>query len=677
MRISLIFFNIILLFTIQGFYAQEHQRYNSASEKELDSLVKEYEDLFEEMNAMQEKFLQYRLSQSNGAWGEFLHEKTDFSGNESGGDKINFDYFPDLGINWYSDTRYNFQPGFSDNEQFMYRTRFSTGLDWDLIGEGSFLKNKKKKGLLEKEIQLDKLTNTIKNENLEFDKKIILVEKVFDWHRLQILNDYVKFLKQRADFVQELNAKGLVNTSAFIEAENAWKKATNRIRLAEISLSSEGSADLEKYKGLAFDDMELPDWKLVMDSGLPETEKEKHELTKEIVEMETRSARQIRLRLNMRYNYYQLYNYTDRGYGSLGASLSVPLRFNNVEKQKQDYKLEQYQEEFEYQEEKLKNRLKQGYKSFYQLKNKKLELLNDIEYSREYIENELEVYKEDVGSFNPSKYIQEGINLTETKLELLEVQERLLVLWLGFIEDSGIDNPLEIAISEEGPVFNYRVSYLWSADFKKYSNDDLIKKLEKNKIDELYLSPGKEVAKAGELIKLADAHAIKITRLLGENSFAAKDNGEKALLTKLETIRKNGFKSIDLDIEPQQFDDYKQERETYTRRMNKLYARAADWGKANGVKISVSVPMNLPLETAALLADKDVVVNIMAYENTDQEKLLKRTAELRESLNNNFIWVIRLSDFSTEKEFESAEKVLKNGNVENIGYYKLTDIKEN
>lgn len=216
-------------------------------------------------------------------------------------------------------------------------------------------------------------------------------------------------------------------------------------------------------------------------------------------------------------------------------------------------------------------------------------------------------------------------------------------------------------------------TYMWKSAFESAVNDTLLSQLNNYGIDTLLLSPGNNAIKITDFLTKSQNQNIHVSRLLSENSYASDSIGVQKLIAKLQTLQYD-FPGLHLNIEPHTFDDYKANIPFYTARMDSLYDVAKQWCDPRNMKLTVSVPMHLPIQNATFLATNDITAYIMAYENPDQQKLLTRTQLLRATLGNNYVWVLRISDFATQQDLLDAITYLNANGVSRVALYDFSTI---
>ena len=221
--------------------------------------------------------------------------------------------------------------------------------------------------------------------------------------------------------------------------------------------------------------------------------------------------------------------------------------------------------------------------------------------------------------------------------------------------------------------YNIGKTYMWKSVFETTVNDTLLSQLNNYGIDTLLLSPGNNATKITDFLTKAQNQNIHVSRLLSENSYAKDANGVQKFIAKMQTLQYD-FPGLHLNIEPHTFADYKANIPFYTARMDSIYDVAKQWCDPRNMKLTVSIPMHLPLQNAAFLANNDITAYIMAYENTDQQKLLTRTQILRATLQNKYVWVLRISDFANQQDLLDAVAYLNANGVSRVALYDFSTI---
>lgn len=651
-----------------------HSQKSSHSTYELNSLVTEYEKVFLYTKSVIDTMLQ-EPSVSKGLWEDLLID------NEINKNRIDAKFsnevasasFSDIGLKWVSDATYNFSPGIAENEDVFFRSRISTGLDWVILGGESMHRKKQEYNIFNKQMLKDSVQFQLQNSSILLQNRQAVIQYIFDLHRLNILKQYETVLSKQSEYHDQMHQKSLNSKAEKIQAQRQVDVINDMVNVLQKYISENEEIDfIQKYWNLPYDDADLTNLSNITVENLLKEEQVLVQIQKDILSSKQRTNNWPSLRAKLRYNYYDNDSQQGRSFASVGASLTVPIRFGKGN-EFLNYELASYEDKLYYDKLKLKQELTSKHKAFYTLKNKLLQLEGELNYIKALINNELDVYYNENKSFSPTKYIEYAGKLVQNKLTLLDVKQQLCQEYVTFQTLSGMN----LTSDGETVLSGHNTSdttYMWKSFFEAHTNQDLLSLLLKYNIKILFLSPGENSLKIKEFIQEAKKQDIKVYRLIGENSFAQYSDGVERLNRKLNEVEKFDYAGVNLDIEPHTFEDYKQNKELYVKRMNALYIAANKWSISNNIKLSVSIPMHLPVENAIVLEKNKIKAYVMAYEEVDQTKLINRTKILRETLGENFVWVLRLSDFENDEILKSAEKQLKIYGINKIAYYDFSTL---
>ena len=219
-------------------------------------------------------------------------------------------------------------------------------------------------------------------------------------------------------------------------------------------------------------------------------------------------------------------------------------------------------------------------------------------------------------------------------------------------------------------------AYLWTAFFNEKSNPYLMELLEKWNIKTLFLSvnPTMDLEKLKSFQTLAAEKDIQIDFLIGENSYAEETDGFIHLEKVMMTGKDLGFKGIHLDIEPHTFDDYDENIELYSKIQIKLFNDAKKWCDKNGMDLSASVPMYLPIKVAKTLGRNNITTHIMAYGNSSLDYKLDQTEAMRKVLNSNSRWTFEINDFKDYQSLKKIETKLIEKEITEFTYHDLSQM---
>lgn len=672
---------LIFLFSL-GSNAQTSKKSN----QELDQLVIEYNSLFFASKKLVEQVHHKTQSSDKEILLKFIDQNENLVNKKSNHQNFNEqNSVSNIGLKWVSDFTHNFGLGGSDDEDIYFRSKVSTGLDWVIFGEGSYFKHKNDLKLNQIENRKDSLELMLLKKNDISQKKLETLQYIYDIQRIEILKKYAEFLKAKVDYTNKLFDSKLINLPEKIKVENEYSKIRNNLELSENFLSNQdnqlllneyGNLPNVNFDSLNIDKKELTDL-LAMDSEIIELEKE-------LIRKDRKNSDRPSFRTKVRYNVFNSEGDFNRSFASVGASLSVPIRFGKDHAL--EYKIERFDEKLQLQKLKTQERLEKLYFDFYFKKNELKNLQNELKLIDAFLDNEIQIYDKHIMNFSPERHIDFAIQFLKKKIEILNVNQAISEYFVTYqllteqskksteqvYNSNEFEAPSEVSLKEQNTI-SPSSTYLWGYTFKAEANEKLISILNENKIKLVFLSPGEDIdEKLKDFVAQAKQNQIEIHRLIGENSYAKNQLGIKKLIRKINHLDKNTYTGIHLDIEPHTFSDYRENIDSYVENMNTIFAQVNQWCNENSMNLSVSVPMNLTEKNAKVLKKLKIKTYIMAYENVDQNKLLKRTEKLRNILKDNFVWVLRLSDFENVEELNTALKELKNHGITEISFYDVS-----
>ncbi|MEC3875834.1 TolC family protein [Chryseobacterium salviniae] len=574
-------------------------------------------------------------------------------------------------INWVSDMSYNFSPGLGEDNIF-YRARVSSGLDWLALGEGSLKNQKMQNALNDKMRNIDVLEKQKYKKEISHRENLGQIRAAFDERKIKLLSDYEKLLKLQNEFTAKQNKSGLKN-----DAEAAQSK----YRLDKISIEKKSLENLLKTgnnqnfnKEIVHS--EIPDLMPVESINFSALLKDKEtalKMEKEILAMKRRRDKQPDLRLKLRYNYYSALS-GDRNFASVGATINLPVsRSKNDPESENEIKLKENSlQEMQWV---YRDRLSTMYREYYLLKSETEVLESEVQY----LEAELKVNStnEKSNTFSPAPYLATAEKLLNNQLQICDKKADLYEKYLEYKMLSGTDNIAENLqkFANDDNVGNE--TYIWSSFFTNYSNAYIINLMNHWHIKRIFLSVGKvtDLVKVADFMAMAAQSNIQVYRLIGENSYAATDNGFVDLEVALQDAKNMGFAGVHLDIEPHTFDDYKANVDLYAQRLINLFSSSKAWCAQNNMDLGVSVPMHLPVEVATVLHDNNIMTYIMAYDVLTLDKKLNKTLAMRNILGPDlYVWVFRINDFQVFSDLLDAEAYVQAAGVAKIGYYDLSQM---
>lgn len=662
---------ILLLVNFFIFFSAQNKSTLSINSKSLSILAAEYKEIYAAAKVIMTNLLAENKNTETG--------NIDLSSSDSSlhkddltVDSKNTEYRNKPHLNWVSDMSYNFSPGFGDDDNIFYRARVSSGLDWLALGEGSLKNQKMQNALNQKMKNIDVLEKQKYKKEMIHRENMNQVRAAFDAKKIKLLSDYEKLLKLQNEFIAKQNKNGLKN-----DAEAAQSKyRLDKISIEKKSLESFLRPSANQNFNNEIVNSEIPDLMPVENIDFSTLVKDKEialKMEKEILDMKRKRDKQPDLRLKLRYNYYSALS-RDRNFASVGATINLPVsRSKNDLESENEIKLK----ENSLQDMQLvyRDRLNTMYREYYLLKSE----IEVLESEVQYLEAELKVNStnEKSNTFTPAPYLATAEKLLNNQIQICDKKADLYEKYLEYEMLSGTDNTAAGVqkLANDDNIGNE--TYIWSSFFSNYSNAYIINLMNHWHINRVFLSIGKvtDLVKVADFMAMAAQNNIQVYRLIGENSYAATDNGFVDLQVALQDAKNMGFAGVHLDIEPHTFDDYKANVDMYAQRLINLFTNSKIWCTQNNMDLGVSVPMQLPAEVATALHDNSIMTYIMAYDVLTLDKKLNKTLTIRNILGPNlYVWVFRINDFQVFSDLLDAEAYVQAAGVTKFGYYDLSQM---
>lgn len=235
----------------------------------------------------------------------------------------------DIGLKWVSDATHNFKPGIAEQEDLFFQTRLATGLDWAVLGEGSLKKRLEDEKHLRTELQLLQAAKQLEQRVPNLNQQILALQILFDAQRLGLVDKLLQLRSLQANFKKSLYQQQLISQAEQLSAETALAQTRYWQESLQGFFQSYQFPQLQAYQAISNTD--LLDFSNLLQSDSNYIDQQRDLLMrKQAFDQEVKSksnADRMSLRVKLRYNYYNSIEAGDRSFASIGASLSVPLKF--------------------------------------------------------------------------------------------------------------------------------------------------------------------------------------------------------------------------------------------------------------------------------------------------------------------------------------------------------------
>ncbi len=216
-----------------------------------------------------------------------------------------------------------------------------------------------------------------------------------------------------------------------------------------------------------------------------------------------------------------------------------------------------------------------------------------------------------------------------------------------------------------------RSIYLWSDDFNRLSNMDIIRFLETKQITTVLLSGSSktDTDKRTALIKQLSAKNINVELIIGDNTWIfehkQKQAVEKTVLTSENT------ETIHFDIEPQAMEGYRENKDKYISLYLELLAKVRE-GMLDR-KLTAAVPFHWTENVYRELGNLTDKIYIMAYGTDKPDVLLRRIEPALKGVGPDKLAVaLRPKDFKDEWAMENViSTIQEQTGIENFAFHDL------
>ncbi|TND08076.1 MAG: hypothetical protein FD123_2630 [Bacteroidetes bacterium] len=560
----------------------------------------------------------------------------------------------------------NLQPNLSDDDLF-YKRRVQTGLDWNILGNG-LLANKNKEQVLQNESTIARLKDKEKSSPDQLLLTYNSIIYAFNIQKTVLLEKRKKISEEKLNTIGELYYLHQVPNTKFMESLQQQVQISSQYQLYKAYNDQLNTiinpATLPAGMLPAFD---IDQEKLLLLAGIHPSADSIRMLVSENFRLQSALTNDMRLAANLRYNYYDMINITNRGFFSAGLNFSVPIRFQKT-RNEQLIEVQQnlQQEEQRYVDQQLRLNIANY---FYEFRYKLKQYADLAEKRKLYIELiRIERVKQQFGDleFNPLTALTLLDDLLAIDIEMTDVSQQLYLKLLDIKEQlpgtpvSEYIMPYRAAAAALPQRPAQRSIYIWSKAVKDHSNSMIVEYLRYQKIGTAMVSVNKEKAPLAKTFALIDSLAnnkIAVELLAGNNNLIKKDITVylDSLSALIGTHKING---IHLDVEPHTLADWDTKKTEYLDAYVDMLRKARQYCNRKGWKLGVSIPVFYPETHLKEIYDIVDEAIIMAYEHPDAEWITKKIAEEMKISPGKTTIAIRAKDFKNRNDMEALMKEL-------------------
>jgi hypothetical protein len=568
----------------------------------------------------------------------------------------------------------NFGLGPTSEDDLIYRRRVQAGIEWNLL-DGGLYENRNRINQLDNQIQIAQLKQQMavsSDARLQTYNTLIFA---FNLHKVELLKQRRELCQKKLLIVYDLYAQHAISYTEVLDVQQQQADIDAMLRLYA------GYNDQLKYiiNDSLFPKDPLPIFDidsrvLFAASGSTVSGDSINRLILENLAIDQKRINDIKLSVSLRYNYYDptIATVDSRNFFSAGVNFSMPIYFGRgetdrlIEAQRVDLQQQQTQNSNE-RAFHLANllytfryKLKQ-YESFQEKRRQFIELIR------------IERVKQQFGDleFNPVTALNLLDQLMQIDVELLDIRQQLYLSLLDIMLDvPGVPvSSYLIPYTPQAlvqPLRAYdRSIYIWSKSSEKHTAGFITTELRNNSFSTAIVSAGGTKAsheRTSVLIDSLKRAGIQVELLIGENKLLTRKNPAAYLDSLLRELGNPAISAIHLDVEPHTFADWDKNKSTYLDQYMVMVEAIRTFCNSKNLQLTVSIPVFYPSDFLVRLYPLTDRVYVMAYEQTNVDKVVAKTSEERALSSEKTIIAIRTKDFATRESFDDfllllAEKI--------------------
>ncbi len=568
----------------------------------------------------------------------------------------------------------NFGVGPTGEDDLIYRRRIQAGIEWNLL-DGGLYENRNKIDQIDNQIQIAQIKQQMavsSDARLQTYNTLIFA---FNLHKVELLKQRRELCQKKLLVVYDLYAQHAISYTEVLDVQQQQADIDAMLRLY--------AGYNEQLKSIINDSLFPKDPLPVFDidsrvlfaaSGSTVSGDSINRLILENLAIDQKRINDIRLSVSLRYNYYDptIVTADSRNFFSAGVNFSMPLYFGRAETERliDAQRAELQQQQTQSSNERafhlanllytFRYKLKQ-YESFQEKRRQFIELIR------------IERVKQQFGDleFNPVTALNLLDQLMQLDVELLDIRQQLYLSLLDIMLDvPGVPVSSYLipytpqALVQPLRAFD-RSIYIWSKSSEKHTAGFITNSLRTNSFSTAIVSAGGTKAaheRTRVLIDSLKRAGITVELLIGENKLLTRKNPAAYLDSLLRVLGNPAISAIHLDVEPHTFADWDKNKSTYLDQYIVMVEAIRIFCTNKNLQLNVSIPVFYPSDFLVRLYPLTDRVYVMAYEQTNVDKVVAKTSEERALSSEKTILAIRTKDFATRESFDDfllllAEKI--------------------
>lgn len=563
----------------------------------------------------------------------------------------------DWGLNWSNGYVYNTAPGMDVADNIIYRSRVQSEVSWNILDNG-WIENRGKSKQLRNDAEI------LGYESLTGDGQVDIIA---NWHaiiyqfnlqKIDILRERLTLAEQRVDIAYQLKNVGMISHEELLKHLEGYAEISSLFKIYE-DYNQQVYADLPRINRT-----DLPLIDLNYQYAFAELSAPSHDsiaiLELENLSLQNKFYNEMDLRVFGRYNYYDLVNIANnRAFVTFGVGMSIPLAFQKKEKEHLLELKKQQIAEKKYDHTISQTKASQDVLNYFYEFRYKLKQFNSFYYKQlmyqELLRQEQARYQMDYLSFNPLKALRWLDESMSIEIELVDIKQQLYLYALRMVSAAPQLSPEQLIIplqlndlEMEQVQRSEKGVYVWSKTITQQDPSFLVNYLKLHRIKSVVISSSTSRDQLNPWMKQCLEAGITTSVMIGDNHLINDFKLEK-FEEKLAGIDLSIVKGIHLDVEPQTFEDWKDNKEKYTAEYLAMYDQIHAWTEEHQLNLEVSLPTYFPEVAVSKILEQGGAVYFMCYENVKTTFL---TEKLKDYAGENIYIALRTEDFSNMEELE-------------------------
>jgi len=544
-------------------------------------------------------------------------------------------------------------PFFDSEDNMVFKQRAQIGLDWSVLDNGWY-ENKIRAKQMEYEASALQET-VVKSEKLNNLNQIkSCVYYAFNKQKTELLNRRRNLSKAHLPIAEKLHHLKQINNDSYLQVISNKSDINSQLEIYHSYNQLIESSFPTEIKNLDLPLVDI-DLNILLQSTASVAPDSAWMYLCKKQTLEYDRWKDVNLHAQLKYNYFDLYNTNTnyRRFVSMGLTFGLPVQMNRKAKEEL---LETENQLIQHKEKNSNNELQYVILNIcYEFRYKLKQYLNLLQKRNSFYENirmERVKHKFNDIEFNPHTALLLLDDMYKIDIELIDLKQNMYRDLLSISEklpEFDMQKALK-PVTPEDSESSIKAVYIWSHALDSLGADYISEYCQLNGFNRLIVSAKPEATYLTNVNKLISKAKAEVELLIGQNTLLQNDK----ITSYLETIKQNcdlgKTKGIHIDVEPQATDEYKTEKENVLTTYKSLITEVHKFTQLHKLELSVSIPLHYSEDVLLHLDSLCDHIYLMAYENTSEDFILRKTEEERKLDSSKLVIAQRTKDFSNRLE---------------------------